>query len=458
MATSRPAALELADVPFTDPWTTVDRAADLVSPRVGLIGSVHQSAFRSQDPVSLAMGVTVPDLAAYSEIENAPKAGGGGEDVATALAATIGEAVERYAMLLYDKDEMVLAPWREVAADAVEPRLVRYYSPEQVANRRPGVQLFDFDEDTPIRWAWGWSLTEERPRLVPATQVYLQYKLDDDEGSAGRNASSGLAAGLTLEEAILSGLLEVVERDAFTISWHHRRAGRRVVVDDPELLGFLRRRFQVDHPAVELRLFDISLDIPLPTLFGVMRRPAEYGRPVCVSTVTRTSPRRAFVKCMREIGQGLSYLRFLDHQLRDWEPADDFSDLSTFDHHCTLYLRRPELADRALAFLDEEVPEVRLDDLPDHSAERPLTEVERCVALLAERGYETIVVDITPEEVRDVGFRVVRVLVPGLVPLHGNHGYPYLGLERLEELPRRLGWVDDGAPLPPRNPYPHPFP
>lgn len=460
MATSRHVELELRDVPRSDPLHTIRIGGRLISPLVGMIKSVSQTVHRAQDPISLSMGVATADLSNYSEIENSSKAGGGGESLEMALAATIGEAVERYCMLYYDKSEMVLASYREVADDAVSPDLLRLYSREQVERRGPDVRLDYFDEDTRIRWVWGYSLTEKRPRLVPATLVYLQYALGDDEKAPGRNASTGLAAGATLEEAILTGLFEVVERDAFTACWLHRKTGPRIRVDDPEIAETMRSAFYVDHPRVDFRIFDITLDIPIPSVFAVMRRPSEFGDVLCVSSVTRLSPREVLCKALREVGQGLPYLRFLQHQLRDWQPAPDFSDLKTFDHHCTLYVKRPELVAEAIAFCDAVEEEVALSEIPDRSTGSVLGDLETCIEMVRQAGYEVIVVDITTEDVAEVGLRVVRVLIPGLLPLHGNHSFPYLGVRRLHEIPARLGWgptaLDPDHQGP--TPYPHPFP
>jgi ribosomal protein S12 methylthiotransferase accessory factor len=459
MATNRPVELELQDVPSTDPLTTIRRGSRLISPKVGLIRSVGHGYYRAQDPMSLALGVAASDLGNYSDILNAPKAGGGGESFETALAATLGEAVERYCMLFYDKSEMISASYRDVQDDAVHPDLLRLYSREQVENKSDSVRLSYFTEDTRINWVWGYSLTHRKPRLVPATQVYLQYDLDEGEESIGRKAATGLAAGCTIEEAILSGLYEVVERDAFSISWLHRKVGPRLRIDDPELQTAMVKRFHANHPGVDFRIYDITLDIPIPSVFAILRRPAEFGPVLCVSSVTRLKPRDVVRKALREVGQGLPYLRFLRHQLRDWEPAADHSDLLTFDHHCTLYVKHPEMVSEALSFTEGDTGEIALSEMPDRSTGRVLGDIEVCLDMLRQIDKEVIVVDITTPDIRDIGLRVVRVLIPGLVPVHGNHNFPYLGVQRLYEIPERLAWERSGwDPTAGINPRPHPFP
>jgi ribosomal protein S12 methylthiotransferase accessory factor len=447
------AAVELQDVSFSDPLTTIEIGRRLISSKVGLIRSISYGIYLPQDTFCMALGSSNTDLA-HLGISNSDKAGGGGESLETAMAATIGEAVERYCMLFYDKSEMPLAPYREVSDEAVSPDDLRLYSREQVAGKADHIRLDYFDEDSVIRWVSGYSLTHHRTRLVPATMVYLKYKLDDGEMAPGRNASTGLAAGATLEQAILTGLYEVIERDAFVIGWLQAKTGPRLVVDDPEIQASMTSRFHTDHPSVDFQIYDITLDIPAFSVFGVLRRPAEYGSVLCVSSVCRLKPRDAMRKCLREVGQGMPYLRFLREQLKDWEPADDYSDLTTFDHHYTHYSKRPELIPKAMAFCDEVRDEVKLSEIPDRSTGRLLGDLQLCLDMLKEAGYEVIVVDITTPDIRDLGLHVVRVMVPGLVPIHGNHNFPYLGVQRLHDIRKNMSWEESEG----LNPFPHPFP
>ena len=316
-----------------------------------------------------------------------------------------------------------------------------------------------FTEDTPIRWVWGHSLTENRPRLIPASLVYMNYQFGEDEQPVGRNASSGLAAGLTIEEAILTGLYEVVERDAFTICWLRRRPGRRVVVDDDELQAFLKRRFYSDHPSVDIRIHDVTLDVPIASFFVTMKRPTELGPAVCVGSASRLSPKEAARKCFLEAGQGIPYFRFLLGQLKNWEPAEDFSNLNSFDHHCVFYLKRPELVPQAFAFLDQPDGEIPLSSLPDRSTGRVLGDIQRSIQLLKEAGLEVVVAEITTPDIRETGMRVVRVLIPGMVPLHGVYKYPFLGAKRLADFPPQIAPLrPDGNGPEEFHPFPHPFP
>jgi ribosomal protein S12 methylthiotransferase accessory factor len=453
------AALKLEDVARSDPRETIRRASRMVSSRVGIVQQVSNGVHLAQDPATFAMGVMAGDISRYTDTVNSSKGGGGGDSLIGALAATLGEAAERYCMFFYDKSEMVFAPYNEIAADAVSPDYLRLYSRHQIEGLGPNARVRYFDNDLPVRWVWGYSLTEERPRLVPASLVYMNYQFGDSEPVIGRNASSGLAANLTVEEAILNAILEIVERDAFTICWLSKRPGRKIIVDDEGLQGFLRQRFHFDHPKVETIIHDITLDVPIPSLFCVIKRPTELGPTVCVGSTSRLDPKQALRKCFFEAGQGIPYMRYLLSQLKDWEPSPDFMDLTAFDHHCVFYLKRPDLVPEAFAFLDEVDGTIPLSSVTDQSTGRVLGDVQRCVELLKLAGLEVIVVEITTPDIRDIGMRVVRVLIPGMVPLHGVYKFPFLGSKRLAQFPMR-GSSNQGNGQGPQefNKYPHPFP
>ena len=455
-----PAGLELRDVPASDLWETIRQGSRLISPKVGLIRQVIETRFQAQDPGIFAAGVLSADISRYLGAGQTLEAGGAGDSVATALVSAIGEAAERHCAFFYDRDEMVFGAFRDLAPDAVSPDLLRLFSREQI--ERFGARAPDyFDDSSPIAWVWGYSLNERRPRLVPASLVYLNYRPAAGEANIGLNASTGLAAGGTREEAILGALLEIVERDAFTIAWLHGRVGRRIEVDDDGdgLRTALRTRLWADRPSVDVKVFEITTDVAIPVAFMVMRRQAEFGPVACVGTAARLAPRQAVRKCMYEAGQCFPYFRYLLNSDKGWQPAADFSNLVNFDYHCLTYLKRPELVPQAFAFCDECEDRVALSEMPDRSAGRVLADIEYCVARLGEAGYSVIVTDITTPDIAEVGLAVVRVIVPGLVPLHGVHPRPFLGASRLFEVPFRLGWDRRGwNPESGLNPFPHPFP
>lgn len=118
------------------------------------------------------------------------------------------ELMERICADYTTNVEIIQCPYKDVRGVAID------------LHTRVGDQYYlrnidTVTEDTIVDWVWGWSLYAEKPILVPASMVFLTSSVF--QGKFTMNGSSGLAAGTTLEDAVLQGLLETIEHDARTI-------------------------------------------------------------------------------------------------------------------------------------------------------------------------------------------------------------------------------------------------
>ena len=80
------------------------------------------------------------------------------------------------------------------------------------------------DDDEEDQLDPGLSLTAQEPRFLPTAFCFYDYASLDQV--VCRPDSNGNAAGNTLEEAILQGLLELIERDAIAMWWFRVRGGQ----------------------------------------------------------------------------------------------------------------------------------------------------------------------------------------------------------------------------------------
>lgn len=72
-----------------------------------------------------------------------------------------------------------------------------------------------YDQGLDIDWVWGYSLLSNKPKLIPASLVFLSS--NSFMGNFAPIGSSGLSAGATLKDAIVQGLFELIEHDAWMI-------------------------------------------------------------------------------------------------------------------------------------------------------------------------------------------------------------------------------------------------
>lgn len=419
--------------------------------RVGIVHATSVRRAESGPPVYLS-GSTSADLSLIKRTMNVTVNGGAGFSKGEAIAATIGESLERYAAGLYRPADLRLASWDELEAagrPAVPPAEFGLFSPEQYAE--PGFPFTPFDGGTQVRWTHATDLLSGEAVQVPASQVYMHYRRIRGEAAIGQSISTGLAAGPSYRAAVLSGLYEVIERDALAISWLHRLPPRPL---PPEVVAASSRvSYLIDRATTwRVRFYDLSLDLTPSTVVAVMEHHSGAEQIMSFGSACRWSPVKAVEKAFLEAAQGLTYVRRLLRQHEDWEAAEDFGNVDDFNKHAILYSKYPQLREKAGYLVHPSAP------VPPGRPERPAPAATddpagRITAELAAAGYRVCVVDLTTPDVRRSGAHVVRVLVPGLQHLSGVHGCRMLGSRRLYDTVAALG-----CDTLPDNPYPHPLP
>jgi thiazole/oxazole-forming peptide maturase SagD family component len=430
--------------------TPIARLADAVDDRVGI---VHATSTRQADigpPVHLG-GSTSADFSVIKPSMRVTLNGGAGFSVADAANAAVGEALERYAAGFYRREHLRLAGWCDLDEPAVRPDRFGLFSPEQ--HRQPNFPFAPFGDQTLVRWTRSTRLGSADTALLPASQVFMHYRRAPGEAAIGPSISTGMAAGPTVAQATLSGLYEVIERDALAISWLHRLPPRPVSPD--VIAGSPRVSYHLGSATSwAARFFDLSLDLEPPVIVVVMEHREGNETIMSFGSACRWSAVDAVEKAFLEAAQGLTYVRRLLAQHRDWHLLDDFSNVDDFNKHAVLYTKYPHLRERARYLVDPttHTPCTRPERPPLPRAQ-PEDELGAVIDGLAAAGYPSYRVDLTTPDVAQVGAHVVRVVVPGLQHLAGTHAQQLLGNPRLCGVVAALGFGDL-----PHNPYPHPLP
>lgn len=425
-----------------------------VSYKTGIIRAVLEQSLQQDDPLVFSFGTIMPDTSCYSPHRCSERMGGAGLTRDEALAATIGEALERYCSNFYNREEFIVSSYEDLSHKAVAPRNFILFSEQQYAEAAFPFQ--PLTEASRVAWAWSYSLVHGTPTLVPACFAYLPYTFLKGEAIIGPSISTGLACASTLEEAILSGIYECIERDAFTIMWLNRLAMPVVDITDADVPAgrLFREKFALSH--IKYCVCDITSDIGIPTFYTLAIGDSTLGRLVCVGSASRLEAQMAIQKTLVETAQARPYLRYVLRKKGDWQCGDAFSNVQSFDDHARLYSSMPELIPK-VQFV-EQPPTRFLGRLPNRSTGTITGDIEICVSALASKGFDVLVVDLTTRDVAAMGFRVARVLIPGLQPLHGDHRFRFLGGKRLYQIPRTLGYTEQDTTEQQLWPWPHPFP
>jgi len=234
-----------------------------------------------------------------------------------------------------------------------------------------------------------WVTAEERrvqgsrPVLVPAQLAFLFTNLDEAGLTSGLS-STGLGAGATPEEARLSALLEVIERDAERVVPYTPERAFVLEADEPRVQGMLS---DLERKGIHIRFADLTSEFGVPCFQAFVEGP---GGVILKGAGANLDGRRAAVSAMTEIPWPYPY----------W------------------FGTTPP---------PEETPRVTFEDLPCWSTGHAAEDLAHLEDLLTANGYAPVYVDLTRE---DTAIPVYRALVPGLEMMTAFDRFTPLGLRQ----------------------------
>lgn len=342
----------------------------------------------------------------------------------------------------------------------IDPRLFGLHSPHEYDDF-PEL-LTPFSEELEMDFAWAFSFARKQSVLVPKQLAY--YSL----GSPGEpsfliEGSIGCVLGSSIEECILHGIFEVVERDAFLLTWYAQLDPPCLDLrecTDPEV------RYRYRHLCKEgfdVFAFDITTDHGIPAVWVLARR-CEWKMPFAFCCgAAHLRPEVAIKKALRELTAAYcrSRIELQDDNIRQraLSLAQDPGKVRTMEDHTLLYCV-PE-SGRHLEFLVASNKQTSLRQMEDQI--RPLwsrslgKELQGVIDRILDSGSDVIVAKQTSPELAAHGLHTCKTLISDAIPMTWGQHRRLEGLQRLEAALYDKALQDGGLRVGP-NPAPHPYP
>ena len=420
------------------PSGTLDNYRHLVSPITGVVGKLE----RISDQTDAWLHVYAGELGNFAESGSTQytlrgirlRSAGKGSTVQQSEASALGEAVERVSGAFTGDEIRIRRRYADFLAsgtdEAVHPDKVQLFSDRQTdpamrALRVDGAASWvpeRFDPEAEIDWSPVWSLTGECHRYLPTSLLYFDTP-PEIGGRFCQGNSNGCASGNSVEEAILQGFFELVERDCVAIWWYNRL--QRPAFDfesfnDPYLAEAAARYGAMQR---ELWMIDLTGDLGIPVFAAVSRRTDGGEERILYGFGCHFDPRIAALRAVCEANQMIP--------LFDRPTSGDADDegiwigrwlkSATVDDHPHMFPNSGRERRTAANFRVPDTEDVRDD-------------IEHARGLVEAQGLEFMVLDQTRP---DIGMPVVRVIVPGL-----RHFWRRLAPGRLYDIPVAMGWLD----------------
>jgi thiazole/oxazole-forming peptide maturase SagD family component len=319
---------------------------------------------------------------------------GKGTTAEQAECSALFEWIERHLSAWRGDKELVTASYREVRDRAIDMRFL-------ASSLLPGLPLSEtrlFDEDEPIDFVWGHCLRTDRAILLPAASVFMCPTLFRGSlielPAAG---SSGLSAGCSFAEALLQGLLELVERDACHTALRNACAFPQIdarSITDEAVCSLLERAARAGY-ACHLR--DVTSDIRVPAIEAFFVCEEEYVHHYQGGFGSHLDPDIALRRAVTEAAQALFY---------DASEGNDSHETAAASAFRVFPYRKQAL--------EQKGPLRSMSELPRREGS-VWSQIDQLVTLVAAAipRADICVVDLTPPWIE--GVQVVRTFVSGVL-------------------------------------------
>jgi len=431
------------------PETTLEKYRHHISPITGVVRQLEKISpnLNNLAPMYIAKHhcVSIWDDLRQLQQNLGGRSAGKGKTEAQAKASALGEAIERYSGIFQGDEVRIKGSYQQLVDRAIHPHTYMNFSPRQYDRRQEWntqASLFQqvpepFDETRERDWTPVWSFTHQDWKYLPTAYCYFGYPIDLSPDCWA--TTNGCAAGNTLEEALLQGFMELVERDSVALWWYNRIPRPKVDLASFQEPYFLSLENYYQSIQRELWVIDITSDLDIPTFAAISRRCDRPVEDIIFGFGTHFDPKLALQRALTEINQILpGVLAANADGTTQYAPSADPTVLDWWK--TATLVNQPYLAPAPVlcSKVHGDYTQICHDDL--------LADIKLCQQIVEKHGMEMLLLDQTRP---DIGLRVVRVIVPGM-----RHFWKRLGAGRLYDIPVKLGWLPRPTPEEQLNPVP----
>ncbi|WP_297983266.1 YcaO-related McrA-glycine thioamidation protein [uncultured Methanobrevibacter sp.] len=320
-----------------------------------------------------------------------------------AKASAMMEGFERYSAEKQDidKERMIVSTYNEIINNS-NPNLNK----ENTLNPKDLLLPKNFTtqnvENSRLEWIESTDITRDETIYVPANAVFHPYIPSRDNIPSPiaifKGNTNGLASGNIIEESVLHGIFEVVERDAWSIFELTKRNKKEINQDSIEndIINELLDKFNQEN--IKIKLMDITADLDITTVAAssddmLLKDPAL----LTLGVGTHLDPNVAVIRALTEVAQSRATQI---HGTREDTINADFMRKAGYEN-----MKRMNKH-----YFMEEDEKIDLADIEDKSSNSIKKDIETSIEEVQKVGLDRILfTDLTRKE---IDINVARVIIP----------------------------------------------
>ena len=234
---------------------------------------------------------------------------------------------------------------------------------------------------------------------VPSNAIYHPYVLEDNScQSLFKSNTNGLASGNSLEEAILHGMFEVIERDAWSIFELTHKNYKQIDLDSIESETVNDALSKFSENDIKIKLMDFTADVNIPTIAAsaddTLLKDAGL---LTLGIGTHLDPEVAVLRALTEVAQSRATQI---HGAREDTVRADFARTAGYER-----MKRINKY-----YFQEEDEKIRLSDIENRSTDSITKDIDIVLEeLKSNEIVHMLYYDLTRPE---LNVNVVRVIIP----------------------------------------------
>lgn len=279
-----------------------------------------------------------------------------------AEASAVMELAERFSFFSFCKnpDNFFIDTYRNLQNRAIPFDMIAQSVHDDSEDLDASKKIF---ENIPLKWTKAFNLTRNQEILIPFNWFYTI------------NEFNGPSAGNCIEEALLQGICEIVERHVSSVVNHNQLKVPAVNPDsatDPMVVEMIKKYRLA---GIKLYLSDFSLATGIPSVGVLAYDPANFPEKseIVWTAGTTPDPEKALSRALTEVAQ----------------LAGDFN---TSSNYVASGLPKFSSIDQA-DFIINPGKEVDINALPQLSDDNIKVEIQNCLSALANKNMEVIVIN-----------------------------------------------------------------
>lgn len=314
--------------------------------------------------------------------------GGKGITQEHAKASAMMEGFERYSAEKQPSDKIITASLSEINDKHINP--ISLNLPKDFSKDK--IDLIN------LEWNISKDLISGDEYYIPSNAIYHPYVPSNNVQGLFKGNTNGLASGNNLEEAILHGIFEVIERDAWSIFELTHKNSKQIDIEsiDNENINYILNKYRENK--INIKLMNLTADIDVPTIAASADDTVlKDAGLLSLGIGTHLNPEIAILRALTEVAQ--SRATQIQGAREDTVRAD-FARKAGYERMKRINSYYFEDEDYKMSFND-------IDDKSTNSINR---DIEIVKEELIKNGLDKILyVDLTRPE---LGVSVVRVVIP----------------------------------------------